>query len=423
MSKHKTLASKRGAVSIYIVIFLTLIFGVITLSFIRIILNDAKETTNTDLYQSAYDSALAGIEDAKIALLKYHDCLSQGAVGRSSANSGTCADIIYQMEQGANNDDCDVVQKVLGRTKEEQNEVIIEETQKSTDEGNSEALSQAYTCVKITEETDDYRTTLTTDDNVRIIPLRSADINNVNAVQFSWYSNNVNDIANEYMGGNLKPNSENKTYAPPVIALEIFQTDSDGGEPYFTLGELSANNDKNNGTDHALLLLRPNNKSGTNKISATDVLNHSDKYDNAPIDILCYDNTDFACTVTLELPAPFNLKQPAEATRFLRVNLPYEEPSTDLSVALCTSTDNGTCTSKTKFTGVQAAIDSTGRANDLYRRLEVRVELVDIYYPFPEYSLYLSGEDALEKNFYVTNDCKKFDNGGGGDSCANSASI
>lgn len=420
MSKSTTY--KKGAVSIYIVVFLTLIFGVITLSFIRIILNDATESTNTDLYQSAYDSALAGVEDAKIALLKYHDCLSQGIVGKSGASSGTCPDIIYQMEQGANNDDCDVVQKVLGRSQEDQHEVIIQETQTSTEAGNSFELSQAYTCVKITEETDDYLTTLTSSDDVRIVPLRSADINNVNAIQFSWYANNVSDIANKYMRSNiLEKNGE--TYAPPVITLEIFQTDSSGGEPYFTLGELSANNDASNGTDHALLMLKPVESGGTNLITASNVLDHSDKYDNAPINVNCNNTSDFACTVTVELPATFRGTPPAQATRFLRVNIPYEQPSTDVSVLLCTQVSGGNCTEHTKFTGVQAAVDSTGRANDLYRRVETRIELVDVYYPFPEYTLYLSGKDNnLNKSYYVTNNCKKADNGAVS-GCANSAYI
>lgn len=423
MSRHIT-KYKQGAVSIYIVVFLTLIFGVITLSFIRIILNDAIESTNTDLYQSAYDSALAGIEDAKIALIKYHDCLSQGIVGKSGAASGTCQDIIYQMEQGANNDDCDVVQKVLGRSQEDQHEVIVQETQNSTDAGNSYELSQAYTCVKITESTDDYLTTLTSSDDVRIIPLRSADINNVNAFEFSWYTNNVNDIANKYMNANvLEKNSQ--TYAPPVITLEIFQTDSQGGEPYFTLGELSANNDGSSGTDHALLVLKPVQSGGVenNLITASNVLDHSDKYDNAPINVNCDNNSDFACKVTVELPPTFRGTPPAQATRFLRVNIPYEQPNTDVSVTLCTEISGGNCTNRTKFTGVQAAVDSTGRANDLYRRVESRIELVDVYYPFPEYTLYLSGKDnELNKSFYVTENCKKADNGAVS-GCANSANI
>ena len=56
---------RKGAASLYVVIFATILFGVITLSFIRIILSESSQTSNDDLSQSAYDSALAGVEDAK----------------------------------------------------------------------------------------------------------------------------------------------------------------------------------------------------------------------------------------------------------------------------------------------------------------------------------------------------------------------
>ena len=54
---------KKGATSIYVVVLGTLLFSVITVSFIRIIINEVTKTTNDELAQSAYDSALAGVED------------------------------------------------------------------------------------------------------------------------------------------------------------------------------------------------------------------------------------------------------------------------------------------------------------------------------------------------------------------------
>ena len=54
----------------------------------------------------------------------------------------------------------------------------------------------------------------------------------------------------------------------------------------------------------------------------------------------------------------------------------------------------------TQFKGVQPSIDSTGRANDQYRRVEDRVDLVNTNFPFPEAALDVSGN--LCKNFLVT---------------------
>ena len=57
--KGKMSKTKRGAASIYIVIFTTTLLGVIALSFVRIMLSEALRTTNYNLSQSAYNSSLA----------------------------------------------------------------------------------------------------------------------------------------------------------------------------------------------------------------------------------------------------------------------------------------------------------------------------------------------------------------------------
>lgn len=77
-------STKKGVASFYIVIFATIIFGVITLSFMRIILSEAGQSSDDDLSRSAYDSAMAGVEDAKTAVNRYYDCISSGG------NAATC---------------------------------------------------------------------------------------------------------------------------------------------------------------------------------------------------------------------------------------------------------------------------------------------------------------------------------------------
>ncbi len=432
----KGIKTKRGATSIYAVIFLTLMFGIITMSFVRIIINESISTVNADLYKSAYDSAMAGVEDAKIAVLKYHDCISQGYTANESASVSSCPRIIYEMQQGIATNSCDTVAKVLGREEGKENtqySTIIQETQSTSNKGSSSYMEQAYTCVKITEETDDYLTTLSAADSTRIIPLHSANLADINAIEFSWYSDvNARSNSANYMidsgstSTKLKDNSQ--TYAPPVVTFEIFQTDSSNGEPDYSVGELSVNNSKSTGTDHAMLVFEPRPLSGgsgnKNIVAASSVLDHSDKHNNDLIITDCKVGEKYACTTTIMLPPTYNGTPRAAATTFLKVSLPYQRPSTDISISLCKNWNGSEnkCDGYTTLTGVQAAIDSTGRANDLYRRVEARVELVDLYYPYPEYAIYLGGTNKTDKSYWVTDNCYRAENGSTS-KCSNSGEV
>ncbi len=69
MSIKQTIV-KKGAAAIYVVIFTATLLSIIALSFVRLMLSEMSRTTNYSLSQSALNSALAGIEDAKIVLLR-----------------------------------------------------------------------------------------------------------------------------------------------------------------------------------------------------------------------------------------------------------------------------------------------------------------------------------------------------------------
>ena len=66
---------KKGAASFYIVAFSTLIMVILATSFATVVMSETTRTSNDDLSQSAYDSALAGVEDAKVAFFNYQNCI------------------------------------------------------------------------------------------------------------------------------------------------------------------------------------------------------------------------------------------------------------------------------------------------------------------------------------------------------------
>jgi len=414
-----------GAASLYVVIFTTLLLGIITLGFIRIMLSEAVQTSETDLSQSAFDSALAGVEDAKVALLKYHDCISN--------TSGTnCKNIIEAMRTEDATSNCDIVRDILGRQAGLEHETIIQ----SDTSGTGAEMEQAYTCVLIAENNDNYLGQLNSNYHSKVIPLRTTNINELNYVRIDWYSG-----ANASVPGRaanlVKPNSTLTTgnkpssytddanigllpalnssnpSAPPVIGVQLFQTDGT-----FSLTEMDNNN--SNRTNRGALYLTP--YPAASSTSTIDIVENSsstgfsasaDKAINLPIPIKCQPNNNptntlFFCSAIIGIPKPYRGTNRNEGSAFLRVFLPYGTPATDFSVALCRVANKcGEGTADTiPFVGVQARIDATGRANDLFRRIESRIELVDVYFPFPEYSVAITPDlntrDPIVKNFWVT---------------------
>ena len=76
--------------------------------------SESNLTINYNLSQSAYDSALAGIEDAKVALLRYHECISKG-----DYSSNVCSKAINAMRADGATENCDIVKDMLDRPGED----------------------------------------------------------------------------------------------------------------------------------------------------------------------------------------------------------------------------------------------------------------------------------------------------------------
>ena len=428
--------TKTGAASFYIVAFTTLLLSVIVVGFVTIILSEMARTANNDLSQSAYDSALAGVEDAKAAILNYQSCIEQGYTAEVPGSTGpvTCPEIIYYMENPEYSG-CDTVAHILSRIgKDESGEVLVEETTKSNGGGAKNNMQQAYTCVKINSILDDYRSNLTSATSSRVIQihLENASVKNVKSIRLSWYSNKDGNTATKTLfsdsGANLlfPELKSNVIPVPPVISIQMLQTADS-----FTLEqfEQSSGNTTNRGT----LFLVPTTIQKTegghdnsnsshidvtsdNAITASEgfVKSNDKTVKNVPYAVYCPENTntEFACSVSIEIPKPVGGERNEDTFIFI-VSLPYQKPDTDFALEVCSdevcstesfSAQDEATNDKIQLRNVQTSIDSTGRANDLYRRVEARVEQTDIYFPYPEFAIQLlkSSGVSLDKNIITT---------------------
>ncbi len=374
----KITTTKAGVASLYVVIFATILFGVITLSFIRIILSEATQSNNDGLSQSAYDSALAGVEDAKIAVNKYYQCVNNPA--GADCNRYLAANALFDDA----NPDCDNFKlKRLLYPESTDTEVKIQES-------TSNNSDQAYTCVILKNKVPDYRSTLSSDTRTRVVPIGigSQSLSDVREIEFRWYSEvNGTEFAN--LDHNNKFANKTNATTPPTVSLTLLKTGP-------TIDLNAYNNSVN--VNYSTMILLPSEQDGaTNTITQAQInsAGNSDQT-NSPFTIKC-EHTEFACTVRLT-----DLNFATGGNAMLVVALPYGDTITDFAVTLKNSQGD-----TISFENVQISVDVTGRANQLLRRVETRLDPSDAFFPYPQYELELTGTDSqsLWKNFWITANC------------------
>ncbi len=373
--------SQSGAVSLFVVIFAALLMTVVTVSFVQLMIKDQQQATISDLSQSAYDSAQAGVEDAKRLLLLDQACRNNTAP--SSVNCGTIANALTPVP-GQPETSCDTLARsgIVGETN---NETIIEQSESDS----ADKLDQAYTCVKIRVNTDDYRNELGLNES-QVVPLQSEAA--FDTIELSWFSNQ--DV----------PPGESTIefpYSGPVVSLPRVGTQWDINHPplmrtqFMQLGTGSPltdfDNSQSGGRSNAnTLFLYPSASGLTEKDFALDARRSPV---NIPQQVRCNDSFvdgEFACTTTLRLPAPINGSS-AQRNAFLRLTSLYNKAR--YKVVLKNGSD------VVRFNQVQPEVDSTGRANDMFRRVLARIELKGDF-ATPQAAIELEGN--LCKNFRIT---------------------
>jgi len=371
-----------GAVSLFLVVFAMLLITIVTLGFLRIMLADQQQASLNDLSQSAYDSSLAGVEDAKRALIYYRTVCNQG--DQSACNTQKAIINSTQCNEGLRN--------VVATTPNK--EVQVQQSQSS---GDSD-LNQAYTCVKMKLDTVDYLGT-TQANTSKLIPLKTD--SPFSTVTVEWYMSE--DLGTEGTAVNLISNAAPKplylqknwpSNRPSLMRTELMQFGST-----FTLDSFNAANSSVTNSNSNTLFLYPTGTTATGKIVDTASFSSDVRQTSfgAPQPVKCTSNLNaggYACTVTITVPQAVN-QTGSDRTAYLRLTPLYNAAHFRVTLS------DGAL-----FNGVQPSIDSTGRANDQYRRVESRVDLIDTNFPFPEASVDVTGN--LCKDFIVTDKASDF---------------
>ena len=384
--------NEQGAVSLFVVVFCALLMTVLTISFIRIMVQEQQQAAANDLSQSAYDSAQAGVEDAKRALL-----LCQ------RGSDAVCATL------DRTTDTCESVPDALSGHSGSMSaspETGNKEMKIQTSSGD-EKLDQAYTCVKVDRTPDEYPGSLDAGAS-KIIPLKTGG-ETFDRVRLSWFA--YDDlkkvgITSRAVSLSATPSSSvaqllpasNNTWPknrPSLMRAQLMQFDSSG----FTLDSFNSatGDDKSNANTVFLYPTRSAAPGSANFIDdkrqeqdnvtgggRLNTVRCKEDFDAAPPSV-------YACSIDIVLPEQINTTANGR-TAYLRLSGLYN--ATSYSVTLLRGTET------VPFDGVIAKIDATGRANDLFRRVESTVELEPINFPYPEAAVDISGN--LCKNFVVT---------------------
>lgn len=382
--------SEKGAVSIFIVIFTALLVSIVTASFIQVMLRNQQQASNNDLSQSAYDSALAGVEDAKRALVTLKACTNQPIIDPSCSN--------LRAALVSNGDDCMILgdPRIGVATFKDDKEVIV----------GDESLNQAYTCATVQVETESYEGTLQANESV-LIPLDSVGPTNaITGVRISWFTRG--DIpAVDDAGVAVTPRTPvmpptpmslltksawRKNY-PSLMRSQLIQfNEGDLNIEEFDVSGVANNNAKT-------LFLYPGTGGSATLDFASDT-RRTAVSGSSPNLALCNNsfslNVSYACSTRVAIPSI----QPGTKQAYLQLTSQYNNAT--YKVELCNDITCGG--GALNFDNVQPIVDSTGRASDLFRRIRARVALSESGMPstYPEAALYLN--KSLCKDFSITND-------------------
>lgn len=360
-------SGQNGAVSIFVVIFVALLLSIVTISFIRIMGQEQRQATDNDLSQSAYDSAQAGVEDAKRVIVACNrgDATACAAIRAQACNTIAAANIVTEDTAGTN-----------------------KETRLQTSTSGGQELDQAYTCVKVDTTSPDFLADIT-EGQTLLIPLRGAAA--IEQVQINWLKEERDTIspANATtalgllttMAGTLPNKSGWPQYGPAMLEAQVTAPNSS-----FSLSDLDSSE-----TTQTVFMYP--SRVGTSTIDLAGVTRESPSTPQlSRCDTASYAAGGYLCNVSLDLARTIPARSDVS---YLRITGIYKGSSLQIKL-------KGAGGAPVDFDGVQFSVDSTGRANTIFRRIETRLSASTSDFPFPIGAVDITG--SLCKDYYVTSD-------------------
>lgn len=311
-----------GVVSLFTVLFFTILITVLTVGFVRIMINERRQATDQDLTTRAYYAAESGVEDARRALQQYYPVVAD----RPKLNTDTCdAPVGYSKTISTN-------------------------------------PSIGYSCMLMDLNPTDLQATLPGDGNSTQWAIRSQGDVAFNKVRISWHS-----LSEEVDGATVAfraTGTDNPTYAnwkdgsgvsfPAMLRMQMFGYPKTGT---FGRAQLEALN--------RVGFLNPT----TSPSSGDFPINNLDA-NTRPQDTRCTTDPSvfggYACQASIIVNPGID---PSGNYIFMRLKSLYDQNGTKVKIELL----NGSTVVSTQ--DGQAIVDITGRAGDVFRRVQSRVSL------------------------------------------------
>lgn len=387
---HNLKSDERGFVSLFTVIFFMLLITIITVGFLRIMAAEQRQALDNDLTASAEAAAQSGVEDAKRAILKYQS-LPDGDPLKA------------QLLSALTSNECDALFSNAS--------ITAALNISNTGTINSQpGLDQYYTCLSVNLNTPDYVGRASAGQS-EFIPLIPQNGDRYDEVVIQWH------LTSQTIGNDGDGQPAN--YAPALSLPPVTGGASSWaarGYPAYMRVELYGypnGNFTRSGIDSLSrsVFLVPNASSNAAAVPSSTAINMGtidprgmNQNKTNLIGVRCSGTPPnvplgtYACTARLALD---NGQPSTSNTYYIRVTPLYGSAHFRLQMVRGGNAIN--------FSGVEPMIDSTGRASDVFRRIQTRVR-PDNLSNLPEYAAESAGDicktmQVSDGSYYQGNIC------------------